>query len=102
MLTFAQDAANHNGGDLHFGPDGYLYVATGDGGGGEDPNDRGQSLATLLGKMLRIDVDSGDPYGIPQTIRLSGSTPRRSTRSGRMGCGIRGASVSTARPATSS
>jgi glucose/arabinose dehydrogenase len=67
VLTFNQDSDNHNAGDLHFGPDGYLYIATGDGGGGEDPNDRGQSLATLLGKMLRIDVDTGDPYGIPQT-----------------------------------
>ncbi len=66
LLSFDQTAPNHNGGDLHFGPDGYLYIATGDGGGGEDPNDHGQSLDTLLGKVLRIDVDIGDPYGIPQ------------------------------------
>ena len=67
VLTIPQDSGNHNGGDVHFGPDGYLYIATGDGGGAEDPNDRGQSLATLLGKLLRIDVDTGNPYGIPQS-----------------------------------
>jgi glucose/arabinose dehydrogenase len=67
VLAIPQDADNHNAGDMHFGPDGYLYIATGDGGGGEDPNDRGQSLATLLGKLLRIDVDGGNPYGIPQS-----------------------------------
>jgi len=65
ILEFEQPALNHNGGDLHFGPDGYLYIATGDGGGVEDPNDHGQSLDTLLGKILRIDVDTGDPYAIP-------------------------------------
>ena len=65
LLSFDQTAPNHNGGDLHFGPDGYLYIATGDGGGVEDPNDHGQSLDTLLGKILRIDVDTGDPYAIP-------------------------------------
>lgn len=65
LLSFVQDNVNHNGGDIRFGPDGYLYIATGDGGGSEDPNDRGQSLDTLLGKMLRIDVDSTFPYAIP-------------------------------------
>jgi glucose/arabinose dehydrogenase len=65
LLEFDQDFANHNGGDLHFGPDGYLYIASGDGGDGGDPNDRGQSLDTLLGKILRIDVDSGIPYAVP-------------------------------------
>jgi glucose/arabinose dehydrogenase len=65
ILQFNQDFANHNGGDLHFGPDGYLYIAAGDGGSGFDPNNRGQSLDTLLGKLLRIDVDSGSPYSIP-------------------------------------
>jgi glucose/arabinose dehydrogenase len=57
---------NHNGGGLLFGPDGDLYVATGDGGGGGDPYGSGQDLGTHLGKILRIDVDvSGKPYGIP-------------------------------------
>jgi glucose/arabinose dehydrogenase len=60
--------ANHNGGRIEFGPDGYLYIGTGDGGSGGDPNNHGQSLNTLLGKMLRIDVDNpaeGKAYGIP-------------------------------------
>jgi glucose/arabinose dehydrogenase len=65
ILTFAQDFSNHNGGDLHFGPDGYLYISSGDGGSGFDPRNRGQTLDTLMGKILRIDVDGGDPYAIP-------------------------------------
>ncbi len=78
ILEFQQDFSNHNGGDIHFDPDGYLVIASGDGGSGNDPNNRGQSLNTLLGKLLRIDVDatrSGDGslglcglvqnYGIP-------------------------------------
>lgn len=69
LLTIPHPSyANHNGGRIVFGPDGYLYIGTGDGGSGGDPNNHGQSLATLLGKMLRIDVDStsnGKPYGIP-------------------------------------
>ena len=57
--------ANHNGGQLAFGPDGYLYIGTGDGGGGGDPDGNGQSTTSLLGKVLRIDVDgTGDgPFG---------------------------------------
>lgn len=65
LLQVAQPAANHNGGDLEFGPDGYLYAGLGDGGNQGDPNGNGQSLETLLGKMLRIDVNGGDPYTIP-------------------------------------
>lgn len=57
---------NHNGGQLQFGPDGYLYIATGDGGGGGDPAGNAQDPGSLLGKVLRLDVESGDsPYGIP-------------------------------------
>ncbi|RSK38305.1 PQQ-dependent sugar dehydrogenase [Mangrovimonas spongiae] len=65
LLTISQPYSNHNGGDLAFGNDGYLYIATGDGGSGGDPGDRAQDLSTLLGKLLRIDVDNGTPYGIP-------------------------------------
>jgi glucose/arabinose dehydrogenase len=59
--------ANHNGGQLQFGPDGYLYIGTGDGGSGGDPNNHGQDLSQLLGKLLRIDVDHGAPYAIPSS-----------------------------------
>ena len=72
MLNVSQPFGNHNGGDLHFGPDGYLYISLGDGGSGGDPGNRAQSLNTLLGKMLRIDVDvtpgqitAGTTYLIP-------------------------------------
>src|SRR5215208_1247583 len=56
---------NHNGGTLAFGPDGYLYWSTGDGGGGGDPANNAQNLNVLLGKILRLDVNSDTPYGIP-------------------------------------
>ena len=65
LLTITQPFSNHNGGCLRFGPDGYLYIAMGDGGSGGDPNGNGQNMETLLGKLLRIDVNSGSPYGIP-------------------------------------
>ena len=57
ILTIAQPYANHNGGNLAFGPDGYLYIGMGDGGSAGDPGNRAQNINTLLGKMLRIDVD---------------------------------------------
>ncbi|HET9907572.1 MAG TPA: PQQ-dependent sugar dehydrogenase, partial [Anaerolineales bacterium] len=58
---------NHNGGTLAFGPDGYLYWSTGDGGGGGDPFNNAQSRNSLLGKILRLDVNSASPYAIPPT-----------------------------------
>jgi glucose/arabinose dehydrogenase len=68
MLTFTQPYSNHNGGQVTFGPDGYLYIAVGDGGSGGDPQGHGQNLSTLLGSILRIDVDkqeNGKQYAIP-------------------------------------
>ena len=59
-----QPFENHNGGDLHIGPDGYLYIALGDGGGGNDPGNRAQDMSTLLGKMLRLDVGVPDGHEI--------------------------------------
>jgi glucose/arabinose dehydrogenase len=68
--------SNHNGGQLAFGQDGYLYIGTGDGGGGGDPNNNGQNPATLLGKMLRLDVESpagSATYLVPSTNPFVGN-----------------------------
>jgi len=68
IFTTAQPYANHNGGGIHFRNDGKLYIGLGDGGSGGDPQNNGQSLDKLLGKILRIDVDApagGKAYGIP-------------------------------------
>ncbi|MBN1964445.1 MAG: PQQ-dependent sugar dehydrogenase [Anaerolineae bacterium] len=65
ILYVPQPYANHNGGDLAFGPDGYLYVAMGDGGSGGDPQGNGQNLGTLLGTILRLDVNTSETYTIP-------------------------------------
>ena len=65
LLTIAQPYGNHNGGQLLFGADGYLYIGMGDGGSGGDPLETGQDPENLLGAMLRLDVDGGSPYAIP-------------------------------------
>ena len=65
LFHIEQPFQNHNGGELQFGPEGYLYIGMGDGGSAGDPLGNGQSPQTLLGKILRIDVDSSEPYAIP-------------------------------------
>lgn len=65
IMEVDQPFGNHNGGGLKFGPDGYLYIGLGDGGSANDPGNRSQNPQTLLGKMLRIDIDNGSPYSIP-------------------------------------
>jgi glucose/arabinose dehydrogenase len=74
ILTVPQPYSNHNGGDLCFGPDGYLYIGLGDGGSGGDPGNRAQNPQQLLGKILRIDVDNGNPYTVPSTNPYFGSS----------------------------
>lgn len=77
LLTFNQPYSNHNGGCIAFGPDGYLYIATGDGGSGGDPQNNAQNITNLLGKILRIDVDNPQAplnYGIPPTNPFADST----------------------------
>lgn len=65
LLTFKQDYRNHNGGWIGFGPDGHLYIGTGDGGSANDPKNRSQNLGSYLGKLLRIDVSPEKGYRIP-------------------------------------
>ncbi len=76
LLTIHQPFANHNGGNIEFGPDGYLYIGMGDGGSSGDPSNRAQNLDSLLGKMLRIDVSGGGNYSIPPTNPFVGKPGR--------------------------
>jgi hypothetical protein len=73
LLVVPQPYPGHNNGDIAFGPDRFLYLATGDGGAEGDPDDQAQNLGSLLGKILRIDVDSASPYAVP------GDNPFRGT-----------------------
>ncbi|MBK9167368.1 MAG: PQQ-dependent sugar dehydrogenase [Bryobacterales bacterium] len=79
ILRIEQPYYNHNGGQIEFGPDGFLYIASGDGGWEGDPLETGQDLSTWLGKILRIDVDSDDrtPYRIPPSNPLAGAAAER-------------------------
>ena len=78
LFRLAQPYANHNGGDLHVGPDGRLYLGLGDGGSAGDPLDAGQDLTTPLGALLRIDPLAGDPYAVPSSnpfVDMDGAAP---------------------------
>ena len=80
LLTIAQPFVNHNGGMIEFGPDGFLYIGMGDGGGANDPDSRGQNINDLLGKILRIDIDHANgsaPYSSPADNPFFGSMPGR-------------------------
>ena len=106
LFTVPDPFVNHNGGQLAFGPDGYLYIGLGDGGGGGDPLQNGQNTDVLLGKILRIDVDAQDggrAYGIPANNPFGLAAPTRAVggrRSGPWACATRGASASTPMAAT--
>jgi glucose/arabinose dehydrogenase len=79
IITIGQPYDNHNGGTLQFGPDGYLYIGMGDGGSGGDPGNRAQNLSTLLGKMLRIDINGSTAkhhYRIPSSNPYVGRAGR--------------------------
>jgi glucose/arabinose dehydrogenase len=89
LMTVAKQATNHNGGNLQFGPDGFLYVGLGDGGGSGDPQGNAQNPQRLLGKMLRIDVDTrpgGAPYGIPAGNPFAANPPCNAGGTGLQNC----------------
>lgn len=77
IIEYVQPFSNHNGGSVTFGPDGFLYIGTGDGGSGGDPGNRAQNKTILLGKLLRLDIDNpsgGNNYGIPSDNPFAGSS----------------------------
>ena len=77
VLVLDQPYSNHNGGNVVFGPDGYLYVGFGDGGSGGDPQGHGQNRNDLLGSILRLDLDHGLPYTVPATNPFVGQPTMR-------------------------
>jgi uncharacterized repeat protein (TIGR03806 family) len=88
LLTIPQPFENHNGGNIAFGPDGFLYAGFGDGGDGGDPQNNSQNRSTLLGKMIRIDVSGNGAYAIPSTNPYSGGGTAR-CQAGTAGAGTR-------------
>ena len=82
ILTLDQPFSNHNGGQIEFGPDDYLYISFGDGGSGGDPQDHGQDLSTWLGALLRIDVNNGTPYSIPADNPFANQSCNQLSRTG--------------------
>lgn len=83
VLEVAQPFSNHNGGMMAFGPDGFLYIGLGDGGAGGDPLGHGQNLGTLLGSILRIDVDREDAglrYAVPRDNPFVRDAPQQGSR----------------------
>ena len=78
LMRIEQDFSNHNGGNILFGPDGFLYIGMGDGGSGGDPNGRSQNLTSALGKMLRIDVDNDNPPSNPAPGQDGAACPQES------------------------
>ena len=75
IISIAQPYSNHNGGQIAFGPDGYLYIGMGDGGSGNDPENRAQNYTTLLGKMLRLHVELPTPTGTPTPYQVPATNP---------------------------
>jgi uncharacterized repeat protein (TIGR03806 family) len=86
IIRVNQDFTNHNGGQIGFGPDGFLYIGFGDGGSGGDPNSRAQDTRNLLGAVLRIDIDGGSPYAIPAANPFFGNAACPANHSSAQNC----------------